>query len=865
MKQPNPIAVKGPSLGGRTRRRMVSLGLASTMLSGLAAFAPTLAHADSAPAAPPATPDAAASASTNTGLGEIVVTATHKSESLQKVPISLQAFDNAKLEENHVANFVDYAQMLPSVSFESLGPGRSQPFFRGISVAGGQFSTVGSYLDELPITDSANGGYNSEPEVHIYDVERVEALSGPQGTLFGAGSLAGTLRVITNKPKLDKIEAGIDVTVDKYGPGAGGYMFEGFMNIPLTKNLAVRVMAFDEHEGGYINNTHGTYTYQSVPGITIDNAALVKKNYNPDDEYGGRLALLWEPSPDWKIIPSIIYQRLNSQGAYNFDPRFGDLNVHDYSPTYLIDLWYQAALTITGKIGDFDVVSASGYFHRTFYNANDYTYYSVTYDKLVAAGIDGPTYNHFTDKNGNYINPTQQYYGRTTERKWTQEVRVSTPKEWPVHLTVGAFYQYQRWSIDDNYYIPGVSQAISPDEGFSLAVPGVFEPDTYYLVEFEDHAKDGAGFAEGNVDVTENLKLTGGIRYFLSNNNTYGYDGIWTSADPLVGGMATQSNGTLGCWNTTPGAQYNLFIHPSRLSCINTNEVYAQKGETHKLSAQYQFDPSKMVYATYSTGFRPGGGNQIVGAGPYKADTLINLEIGWKTRWGRNFRWNGAIYTELWKGVQYNLTPAGVQGNNITVNAGNARVKGIESDFEYKPIQALTLSASGSYNNAKLVTNFCDLNQPPNRTLLASCSVLNTYTSVSGVPEISGGDAAALAGTRLPRQPKFKGNVSARYAFDVSNAKSFVEAQIFHQSGSTSNLNEEYDQLLGDTAGFTTFNFSAGAEINKISIEAFIENAFDSRGILSKNSFCEIQYCAQSARSYPVKPQYFGLKIGYKY
>jgi len=813
------------------------------------AMLPTVARAQEPPAPPP---DTSAPATANTGLGEIVVTATHKSESIQKVPISLQAFDATKLEENHVANFADYAQMLPSVSFESLGPGRSQPFFRGIAVAGGQFSTVGSYLDEIPITDSANGGYNSEPEVHIYDVERVEALSGPQGTLFGASSLAGTLRVITNKPKLDKIEAGLDVTVDKYGPGAGGYMFEGFINLPITSNLAIRLMAFDEHEGGYINNTHGTYAYQSLP-ITIDNAALVKKNYNPDDEYGGRATLLWEPSPDWKITPSITYQRINSQGSYNFDPRFGDLNVHDYSPTYLIDHWYQASLTIEGKIGDFDLVSASGYFHRTFYNANDYTYYSVTYDKLVAAGLDANTYNSFKDKNGNYINPTQQYYGRTTERKWTQELRLSTPKSWPVHVTGGGFFQYQRWSIDDSYYIPGVSQATSTSLGISLAVPGEFQPDAYYLVEFEDHAVDKGLFAEGNYDLTDKIKLLAGIRYYQSQNNTAGFDGIWTSAVAA------------GCWNTDPNAVYNLFIHPSRLSCINTNENYEQKGETHKLGVQYQFDQSKMVYFTYSTGFRPGGGNQIVGAQPYKADTLVNLEVGWKTRWGRNFRWNGAIYTELWKGVQYNLTPAGVQGNNITVNAGNARVKGIESDFEYKPIQALTLSASGSYNNAKLVTNFCDLNQPPNRTLLASCSVLNTYTSVSGVPEISGGDAAALAGTRLPRQPKFKGNVSARYEFDVSSAKSFVQAQIFHQSGSTSNLNVEYDQLLGDTAGFTTFNFSSGASIGKFSVEAFIENAFDSRGIISKNAFCEIQYCAQSARSYPVKPQYFGLKIGYKY
>ena len=360
-------------------------------------------------------------------------------------------------------------------------------------------------------------------------------------------------------------------------------------------------------------------------------------------------------------------------------------------------------------------------------------------------------------------------------------------------------------------------------------------------------------FAEGSYDITDKLKVLGGIRYYQSSNNTRGFDGLWTSAVAA------------GCWNTAPGAVYNLFIHPSRLSCINTNEAFHQNGETHKLGAQYQFNPSKMLYATYSTGFRPGGGNQIPTAQPYHADTLINLELGWKTRWGRSFRWNGAIYTELWKGIQYNVTPQGYQGNFVSVNAGNARVKGLESDFEYKPFAALTLSGSGSYNDAKLVTNFCDLVSSTDLTPLPSCSVLNTYSQINGVPEESGGNAAALKGTRLPRQPRFKGNVSARYEFDVRKTRSFFEAQVFHQSGSTSNLNAYYDQLLGDTSGFTTVNFSAGAQVDKVSIEGFINNAFDSRGILFKNTFCNIQYCANSSRSYPVKPQYFGLKIAYRY
>ena len=826
---------------GHTQSRVaLARLLAGTMLAGAIAVPAHAAAVDGS------APEAAPASATGSAIGEIVVTATHKSESLQKVAISIQALDTTKLEQNHVASFADYANMLPSVSFETLGPGRSQPFFRGISVSGGQASTVGLYLDDMPITSTG-----ANPEVHVYDLERVEALSGPQGTLFGASSLAGTIRLITAKPKFDKIEAGMDLEVNKFGKGDSGGTVEGFINLPLTSNLAIRLMGFYEKTGGYINNTRGVYHYQSVP-ITIDNKALVQNGYNPDEEHGGRVALAWQPAPGWTITPEITYQYLNAKGGYNFDPRVGDLAVHDYSPTWLIDHWYQAELSIQGKIGDFDIVSATGYFSRTNSNANDYTYYSVTYDKAVAAGNVGNYYSNFTDKNGHFINPTQQYYGHEHDTKFTQETRLSTPKSWPFQLTIGGFYQYQGLSYDDDYYIPGLSTALNTGvpgtyPPFSPALNGVYSPDVYYLVEQDRHFKDGAAFAEGNVNLTSTLKVTAGIRYFVSDNGTYGFDGTWSSADNPD--KAHQANGTPGCWNEDPNVLYGKFIHPTRLSCINTDANYHQTGETHKLSLSWQFEPSKMLYATYSTGFRPGGGNRLANAAPYKADTLANFEAGWKLTFGHQFRWNGAIYYEKWNGIQYVVIPPGYQGAGVTVNAGNARVYGMETDFEWRPIDGLTLSANGAYNNAALSSNFCDL---VSRTDLAIRPTCSTY----------GVDLAASVGTRLPRQPKFKGSATARYDF---GGKAFVQAQALHQSGSTSDLDVSNDALLGDTAGFTTFNFSAGATVNKISIEAFIENAFDNRGILSKNTFCSIQYCSGSSRSYPIKPQFFGMRASFRY
>jgi outer membrane receptor protein involved in Fe transport len=762
------------------------------------------------------------------GVTEIVVTATHRSENLQKVAISLQALSPDKLEQHQVSSFADYANMLPSVSFSTLGPGRSQPFFRGISVSGGQAPTVGVYLDEIPVSASGR-----TPDVHIYDVERVEALSGPQGTLFGASSLAGTLRIITNKPKLGKFEAGYDVQANKYGKGNAGGMVEGFVNLPVHDEIAVRLMGFYRHDGGYMDNAPATYHYTSID-YTINNAAIAKKNYNPVTEYGGRAGVLIEPAPDWTILPSITYQYLDAKGSFNEDPRFGDLTVHDFNPTYNKDSWYQASLTINGKIADFDVVSSTGYFRRKIRNANDYTYYSVTYDKLATADpADYLSYLKFRDKNGNIINPTQQYYGEQRQQKFTQELRVSVPKSWPFQMTAGGFYQFQKNKSDGNYYISGLSQATNI-AGFSPAVLN----DSYYLVQNDQHFKDGAAFAEANYNLLKNLKVTGGIRYFISDNGTYGFSGVWQSAR------------SAGCWNTSASVIYNKFIESGRLTCINTSTHYHQTGETHKASVAWQFEPDKMAYFTYSTGFRPGGGNRIANSQPYKADTLANYEIGLKTTWHRNVRLNIAAYYEKWQGIQYSVVPFGFQGAGVTVNAGDARVYGIEYDAEWK-LHGLTLSTSGAYNDAALSTNFCKLDPATRVTQLASC---NTDAQI-----------AAKKGTRLPRQPRFKMQASARYDLPLDKFDTFIQGTLFHQSSSTSDLDASNDALLGDTKGFSSVDFSIGAKKDNWTVEAFIQNAFDNRGILSKNTFCSIQYCSSSSRSFPIRPQFFGLKFGQRF
>ena len=412
-------------------------------------------------------------------------------------------------------------------------------------------------------------------------------------------------------------------------------------------------------------------------------------------------------------------------------------------------------------------------------------------------------------------------------------MRISTPKAWPFNATIGAFYQWQKKEINEDYSIAGLSQSV---DGAQYAL----RRDAYYLTEVDKTNYDYALFGEGTYEIVSKLKLTGGIRLFRAKSRSQGWEGV---------------GGGPGC--TVP------FTGPRLLACDNVSQYYDsngvlqkvapydQSGETHKVSVSYQVQPNKMVYATYSTGFRPGGPNTIAPKNPYKADKLTNFEVGFKTGWGRNFRLNGAAYYEKWDGLQYFIVPSGYNGNGLSFNAANARVLGVESDFDWK-IGALSLSGSASYNDAVTTTDFCTLTAPNAVTL---------YTNCAGDPT----KTAAPKGTRLPRQPKFKGQAQARYNFTVAGLESFGQFALEHQSSSTSNLDQTKDALLGDTPSFTTVDFSTGFSKDKWSVELFVQNIFDTRGQLSRNTFCAIEVCANSTRTLPSRPRFIGLKFSNKF
>ncbi len=751
--------------------------------------------------------------------GDIIVTATKRSESLQKVPISIQVLGEQLLEQRQVQSSDDYAKLLPSVSFQSFGPSQSQLYFRGVTsggdgLHGGSLPTAGVYLDETPVTTIANN-----VDIHIYDIARVEALSGPQGTLFGASSLAGTLRIITNKPDPTKFEAGYDLQGNKFGKGDIGGLGEAFVNLPLSETAAIRLVGFYQHDGGYIDNTPGTRTYalgDTDPSndLTVNNAGLVKKNFNDVDTYGGRAALKVDLDEDWTVTPSIVYQHQETKGAFLFDPKVGDLEVHDFTPSRNLDRWFQSALTIEGKVGDWNVLYSGGYFERKVDNRTDYSYYTVAYD------TPGNYYTNFPKADGSFLDPTQIQVLKDKYTKQTHEFRVTSPAENRLRLVAGLFFQRQTNQIGADYIVPGISGIPTPP--VTVPLPGF--GDSVFRTRLNRSDNDYAAFAEAAFDIVPDVTVNAGIRGFIAHNELAGFSGFAFNIDD-------------SCLPTTA----------TNRPCNNVDKANDESGETHKVNLTWRVDQDRMLYATYSTGFRPGGNNRRPGVVPYGSDTLSNYEIGFKTSFfDRRLRFNGAIFHEKWKDLQYGLSPVGSLGVTNIYNAGNARINGAEGDFALS-LGGFVLSGSGTYIDAKLTTDFCNFD------------ALGNSVCLPGVAP------AARKGDRLPIQPKFKGNVTARYNLMLGELTSFAQGTLNYQGGTRSYLTSDEADALGPTKRFATADFSAGLAKDNWTFELFIQNAFDKRGILSKNTACAPGFCAPFARLYPIRPQLFGVKVGQRF
>ena len=801
------------------------------------------------------TPPAPASAGAQ--LEEIIVTAQKREQNLQDVPVSIQAIDTRKLEQLQVAHFDDYLKYLPSLSSQSYGPGQSQLYVRGVTNGGdglqvGSQPLVGLYLDEQPVTTIANN-----LDVHIYDIARVEQLSGPQGTLFGSSSMAGTVRIITNKPDAKKFAAGYALTSESIKGQMGGTI-EGFVNVPLGDRAAVRLVGFTEHDAGYINNVPGPagLNYPTcfndpvcAPNAARSNAGLTKNNYNDVDTFGGRAALKFDLNDRWTITPSAMAQQTRANGQFSFSPALGDLNVARYTPERSSDRWWQAALTIEGKIANFDILYSGGYMRRTFDSTSDYSEYSYSYDTYYHSRYGGtpcpapdPNYasycesyygDNFRDDQGNLISPAQSTVTHNFFTKQSHELRLSSPKDRRFRAVAGLFYQRQTGNPRDEYRVKDLAAAYS-----ITGQPGVF-----YLNSQDRVDKDRAVFTELSFALTSKLSVTGGIRLFSYRNSVYGFFG-YTGNGNYNGYFAGSSGefpiGEIGHCKAQPDV--NNPVRP----CINIDSLVSDHGETHRANLTYKFDNDRMVYATLSTGFRPGGVNRVqTTRPPYTPDYLTNVEIGWKTSWlGRSVRFNGAVFLEKWKDAQFAIS--GTNGITEILNAGRAEIRGVESDLQWAVNHNLTLSASATWLHTELKTNAC--NKASDQ---ADCGPLQD-------------NILAAAGTRLPVSPRVKANLIARYQFPLGGLDGHLQGAMVTQTDVVPVLETANAQILGNQPAYSSFDFTGGVARGNWSAALYIDNAFDKRGEASRYSACTPTICT-SPYVWPIRPRSIGLNFSQKF
>jgi len=760
------------------------------------------------------------------GIEEVVVTSQKRSEKLQKVPMSVQVLDSKKLEQLQITEFQDYIKYLPSVTSQTLGPNQTTIYMRGISSGdnanhSGPLPTVGTYFDEFPTTTI--GG---NLDIHIYDTARIEALPGPQGTLFGASSESGTLRVISNPPNPSKFEAGYELQGNSVEHGGLGGVAEGFVNVPMTEHIAIRLVGFDEHDAGFIDNIPGTRNFElatangPVSTGIVNNDAYVKKGFNPYDSFGGRGAIRFELPDDWTVTPSVILQDQHANGTFFYAPSEGKLDVQQFGPDTYQDKWMQAGVTVQGKIGDFDLTYAGGYFVRDDITKADYTDYSIQYDTY------GSGANWLNAKGQILSTPQQEIYNKDHFTKESNEIRLASPSSDRLRFIVGAFQEIQTHRILEDYVIQGFDPYYS--------VPGW--ANTIWLTDQLRTDRDEALFGELSYDILPNLTLLAGVRPYWYDNSLKGFFGYSANYDALTGffpGMGPDSSRCL------PGQSY------ADDPCVDLNKTTSGSGETHKFNLTYKIDSTKLVYFTYSTGYRPGGINRNAAYGGYQADSLTNYELGLKTTWlDQRLLFNLALYDEDWTNFQYSFLGA----NSLTVieNAPAANVKGAEIESQFRATDSLTFTTGATLTDAKLTQNYCGSS--------AAGLLLTTCTG-----SFANANDGAAAGTQLPYTPSFKGNVTARYTFDIMDWSAFVEGSGVLQTRTQVGLRDADKLLLGSMPSYGIADFSAGISRNRLSFSLFVKNAFNALG--QENRFVACGSCT-TVYAYPVQPLTVGFKLG---
>ena len=617
-------------------------------------------------------------AQTSDALQEIVVTAEKRASTVQDTPISMTAVSGDLMRQQGIANLNDVILAVPGISMRTAGPGQTELEMRGLSSSGGASPTVGFYLDDYPLSPPAaalNGKVVVDPD--LYDLNRVEVLRGPQGTLYGSGSMGGTVKLVTNAPELGQFASTAEVLAS--GTVGGGFNRGGnlMLNVPLIDNqLALRIIATDKFTDGWISRyvLGAGFPFPTNPGpcgpgwpgctrgdVTAVTPQEVVPRINWERLEGARANLLWQPADGLKVSALVMYQKLDMGDYSQFDlppgipnARYQPFNASQ--PTY--DIFRLYGLTVTYDMGFAQLTSASSYYSREENQTQDDSEALYSVVGLFGAAIPG------------YLNIP--FNETDTTQVFSEELRLASTGEGRLQWIAGLFYtDFESIFTEYNASVP--LAFISAGGAAANPTGLIYQADNPY------HIKQYAVFGEGTYALDDNWKLTAGLRWYKFNSR----------ADEETAGFATTSGNAAQTLNTF--TQSNSGVNP-------------------KLTLSYEANHQLTAYATIARGFRPGGINQQIPASictinteTYGPDNTWNYEVGEKAKLLDNrLVLNADVYYTRWEQVQQIVNqPCGYP---LTENAGTAETYGPEVELTWLLTPQWTLTASGAYTHATITS-----------------------------------------------------------------------------------------------------------------------------------------------------------------
>ena len=766
---------------------------------------PALAAADSA-AADAAAQTAPSDGASESTFREIVVTASKRSESLLKVPISIGVVDGAKVLEHKVETIEDISRIVPGVSFAAHGgPGQQNISIRGVSSTVGN-PTVGIYIDEVPLITAS--GYEGAAAPRLIDLDRIEVLRGPQGTLYGASSEGGTIRFLTRQPDLTGVSGAAEADVSSTRNGAGNYDVQGAINIPVvTDRAALRVSGEVARESGYVDN----YTRGGV---------LRDKNVN-SEEYrvihaNGKILL----GDDLVLAPSIFYQRMKAGASPNFFPEVGYYKQTKDVRESNLDTIIVPSLTVTKGLGFADLTSVTSFYTRNIDRIADGTVFNSAAIALFFLDPAYPEHQAENDAILQYIPSPVKFTDRF--HTFTQEVRLSSKGDGPLRWVVGAFYANQRWTHLDHEVSTGFRAAFEQIYGFDINQSVLGDPTNRHLWDTDlvwevfdtNRVRQYAGFGQVDYDLGARLHLSAGLRQVHAKEEFSEVGAGFFD----IGGAGT---------NGTPYRQKQDF-----------------NATTPRFSVSYDAAPATSIYATAAKGFRLGGAttpntNAACVAGlaqlgfndvptTYASDHLWSYELGTKSLlFGRSLSVNASAYYIDWKQIQQTIIIP-ICGGAFNANVGDAEAYGGELELRWKPrdLAGLTLGANFSAEHTAIT-----------RTINP--------------------DTAAV-GQHILNVPDYAIATSIDYETALSpHADAFFHGDFQYTGPSRGSF------IVTDTnyrdPGYGVLNINFGTTISGTSIALYVKNVTDNKTIIQRPTTNTV------VEGYTVRPRTIGVTVSRKF